>query len=397
KPRARPGSSPTAVGTVFADPTTNSGAGRPDPKQGTFVAVPITTPAPGPWESSRSIGGTDYGLRASQVFGSRSLATLQASRHQERYDLVPTGDGLRVRVEDFTCAGGTSDEPCDVPGAPNFVTGGLGLIYGPNNHGSSRRDQVRGDATFYAGSHDIKLGGDYQDGRTDAVTLFSGGQRVRCYNQYGQTYYRHDFFAVSNTDFSPVDNNSHWKVQDIGAFLQDSWRPAPGLTINAGLRMDREHVFDDLDEAVIRTTTWQPRLGVSWDPNRDGRTKLYAFAGRFSYGLPTDLAIRSYGRNNFYTVTYNFDPVGVAQDPNVPHHEMAGISEGDYRTPVDPGLKGISQDELTIGVEKLLGTSFTLGLKATYRRLANTIEDRCDLDWNRPETNYSGCGITNPG
>src|SRR5262249_45854651 len=66
-------------------------------------------------------------------------------------------------------------------------------------------------------------------------------------------------------------------------------------------------------------------------------------------------------------------------------------------TPVDPGLKGISQDELTIGVEKLLGTSFTLGLKATYRRLANAIEDRCDLDWNRPETNYAGCGITNPG
>src|SRR5262249_15233023 len=24
-------------------------------------------------------------------------------------------------------------------------------------------------------------------------------------------------------------------------------------------------------------------------------------------------------------------------------------------------------------------------------------EDRCDLDYNRPETNYSGCGIANPG
>src|SRR5262249_62411420 len=75
----------------------------------------------------------------------------------------------------------------------------------------------------------------------------------------------------------------------------------------------------------------------------------------------------------------------------------AGILATVFGEAFDQGLKGISQDELTIGVEKILGSSLTLGLKATYRRLANAIEDRCDLDYNQPETNYSACGFVNPG
>src|SRR5262249_21615717 len=106
-----PGASTTLVGTVFGDPTTNSGAGRADPRQGTFNARTINTPAPGPWESTRSSGPTYSAPRPSQVSASASLATLQASRHEARYDLVPTGDGLRTRLEDFTCAGGTREEP----------------------------------------------------------------------------------------------------------------------------------------------------------------------------------------------------------------------------------------------------------------------------------------------
>jgi carboxypeptidase family protein/TonB-dependent receptor-like protein len=392
----------TLVASVFADPTTNSGAGLADPRQaispsGTLgVYQPITNPDPGTWESSRSIGGTDYGLRLNQLFGTASLFTLQASRHQDRYDLLPTGAGSRPRLEDFTCAGGTPEHPCVIPGAPNVVTGGLGFILGANNRSTSHRDQIRGDGTGYLASHEIKLGGDYQEGKTSALTYFSGGQLVQRYNDYGQIYYSHRFFTTSLTDLSPTDSNSGSKVRDFGVFLQDSWRPTPGLTVNAGLRLDRELVYNYLDEAVIRTSTWQPRLGVVWDPKRDGKTKLYAFAGRFSYGLPTDFAVRSFGGNNS-AVTYNFDPAALDQNPNVFKHEKARVSGGSFGDPVDRNLKGISQDELTVGMERLLGSSLTIGLKGTYRRLANAIEDRCDLDYNRPETNYSGCGLVNPG
>jgi hypothetical protein len=147
---------------------------------------------------------------------------------------------------------------------------------------------------------------------------------------------------------------------------------------------------------VIQTTEWQPRLGVVWDPKHDGTAKLYGFVGRFSYGLPTDLAVRSYGGNT-YAVTFNFEPVGLAHDPNVVNHERPEIYGNATGTPVDEGLKGISQDELILGAEKTLGASLSLGVKGTYRRLANAIEDRCDLDYFAPESGYSTCAITNPG
>ncbi len=56
---------------------------------------------------------------------------------------------------------------------------------------------------------------------------------------------------------------------------------------------------------------------------------------------------------------------------------------GPFGMPVDAGLKNYSQDELTVGVEKLLNPSWTLGLKGTYRSLHNAMEDRCDFDYTR--------------
>ena len=54
-------------------------------------------------------------------------------------------------------------------------------------------------------------------------------------------------------------------------------------------------------------------------------------------------------------------------------------------------------DELTVGVERLLMPTLTVGVKGTYRSLGSTLEDRCDFDYNSPETNYSSCAIINPG
>src|SRR6202030_4615089 len=63
----------------------------------------------------------------------------------------------------------------------------------------------------------------------------------------------------------------------------------------------------------------------------------------------------------------------------------------------DAGLKGIYQDEFTLGVEKLLDPTLSIGVKGTYRNLGRAIEDRCDLDYNSPINNFNSCAIMNPG
>ena len=135
---------------------------------------------------------------------------------------------------------------------------------------------------------------------------------------------------------------------------------------------------------MIQTNEWQPRLGVVWDPLGDGTSKVYAFAGRFSYGLPTDLAIRVYGAEMFVVNTYNFDPVGVDSGPERhrprrPRH-IQGSSIGE---PVDAGLKGIVAGRADVGVEKTYRAARSRwGSRRPTARSRSAIEDRCDLDYN---------------
>ena len=387
----------TLVATAFSDPTEISGAAQVGTSSAR-VGGQIQSPDPGTWESRREIGGTDYGLRFSQLLGSSGVVDLQGSRHQDRFELFPPSAAEAVRLEDRQCNGGTPLKACNSRAIePNSVSGGLGRIDGSTQRNSSRRDQFRADATFYLGDHEIKTGGDYQDGRTTSVSSFTGGQLVTRANEFGQPYYVHNFFVKSTTDVTPGDGAIGARAIDEGAYLQDTWRIAPGWTINAGLRWEQADLRNYLEQTVVETThEWQPRLGVVWDPTRQGRMKIYASAGRFYYSLPTNLSVFAYGASA-EVKTYNFDPIDRIQSPSVFGHEQTDVFAVGAGEPVDSGLKGIYQDELIIGVERLLDPTFSVGMKGTYRRLGRWIEDRCDLDPDAPPNNGSNCAIINPG
>ena len=55
------------------------------------------------------------------------------------------------------------------------------------------------------------------------------------------------------------------------------------------------------------------------------------------------------------------------------------------------------QDEVTLGVEKALDPTFSVGIKGMYRRLGNAIDDRCDLDYSAPVNLGNSCANINPG
>jgi outer membrane receptor protein involved in Fe transport len=387
----------TVVATVFGDPSTNSGAGSADPRQGQANIRLITNPDPATWESTRSIGGTDIGTRWDQLFGAAAMLTAQISRHRDRYELEYSGPAAAPRIEDFTCEDGTPEEPCRPPDSPNSVTGGFGFVSGAGNRSRSHRNQYDVDLSLYSGDHEVKLGGDFEDAATEAISYYTGGQVVYRLNEFGQTYYVHQFFASSRMDSVPVDSVRKGETSNVGLHVQDSWKVAPGWTVNAGLRWDQQDVRNYRDETVLKTTNeWQPRLGVVWDPKGDGRTKLHGFVGRFYYALPTVSVVRSFS-NVTDGLTFNFDPATLVHDPSVIGHEESYFAGSTLHTPVDSGLQGGYQDELTVGVEKLLDPTFSIGLKGTYRRLGRVIEDRCDLDYSAPVNNGSSCGIFNPG
>jgi TonB dependent receptor-like, beta-barrel len=192
-------------------------------------------------------------------------------------------------------------------------------------------------------------------------------------------------------------NDVHLNSTDYAAFVQDSWKVRPNLTVDAGLRFDRTDVKGFDGKIVSRLTNeWQPRIGILWDPWGQGTSKVYVFYGRFYYAIPTDINVRDFGSELFVT-TYNFDPLSTVHDPAAPGHPRPDQQGGAFNEPIDANIHGMYQDEFTVGVEKALDPTFSVGLKGMYRRLGNAIDDRCDLDYSAPVNLGNSCANINPG
>ena len=192
-------SSTTIVGTVFADPSTSSGAAGADPRQGLGVdqVTPPVSLDPSTWYSERFQGGTDFGVRATHLFGSRAIATLQGSYHKDRNGLTaPPG----IRYLDQTCAGGTPTSRAAFRRRTTRSPAGTASSSGPMTTARRVVSNTPPASRCTTGDHEIKVGGDYQDGRTDVLGFYTGGQIVRIRNERGQLYYAHRFFAVSPDD-----------------------------------------------------------------------------------------------------------------------------------------------------------------------------------------------------
>jgi hypothetical protein len=405
----------TIVGTIFADPQTNTGA----------LATPTTVnaaipPDPNTYIFRRDVGGTDYAGRLNQLFGSFGILSAQYSHHTDRFTTSPL-DPNTIRVTDSTP--GQHVGPCP-PGfgtscTASVATGGLGNIFGPTINNQSKRDQYAGSFTAYAGNMEIKVGGDYQKDDTFGATYRTGGQGLSILtctgsgtrncdlskapsatNALGDTnkvFYQHSFYTASGTDLTPlVTAPFDTPSKRTGAFVQDTWRIIPTLTVNAGVRWDQDETYKGNGELAFKLKNeWAPRFGFVWDFVGDGTSKAYGSYGRFYYSIPTDLNARVFTANTS-VVTFNYSPTALNQDPTAPR--ARNLQVGSFAgEPVDPNLKAPYQDEYTIGIEKALDPTLSIGIKGTYRTLGRTVEDRCDLDYTDPLAQDNTCAIFNPG
>jgi hypothetical protein len=292
------------------------------------------------------------------------------------------------------------------------VSNGFGSIFGPTNNNNSTRDAYQLNGTFYASNHEIRLGGDYEDNKTFTTSYYTGGTRVQIQScptdptvkqclPSNDIYYGHDFYTNSATDpasaILPDGNVANPKSIRYSAFIQDKWTIIPSLTLSAGIRWDQEDIKDYTGSTIFTLKNeWQPRIGVAWDVVGDGSSKVSASYGRFYFAMPTDLNVRAYGAQTTATVwNYSPNPEDIFQDPNAPR--LTNVQGGPFTEPVQEGLKGIYNDEYTLGFDKAIDPTLAVGVKGTYRHLGRTIEDRCDLDAAYPEANGNTCVIFNPG
>jgi hypothetical protein len=138
----------------------------------------------------------------------------------------------------------------------------------------------------------VNFGGLYNIGSLSAATLspaFAGFPTFSPVQAYGLGIPQVFIQQVGDPHFSE-------SITSLGVFLQDSWRIKPNLTLNFGVRYDVEwtpeqaalNSLAESAQAALNITQGipmdsnniAPRVGIAWDPWKDGKTVI-----RASYGL----------------------------------------------------------------------------------------------------------------
>ena len=197
----------------------------------------------------------------------------------------------------------------------------------------------------------------------------------------GTPYYRINRGDTSNPKIAT-------KTKYDAYFLQTAIK-LDKLNFKLGLRMEGQEMSGNQQTYKFKASdNLGPRLGVTYDMNGDGKSKLYAFWGRYFEKVPNDIAVRSFSnetgvnRSDFATLTgfnqlsnpiLNGTPVldDGATTPTTTHYRTTG----DQTTLVIPGTKSMFQDEMVLGYDSELVNGVTLSNRFIYRKLGRILED----------------------
>ncbi|MFV0389164.1 MAG: carboxypeptidase regulatory-like domain-containing protein [Pyrinomonadaceae bacterium] len=304
---------------------------------------------------------------------------------------------------------------------PNACPQGL---YDPSNSAVvkdvSIRNNMEGDATYYftgGGSHELK--GGYQRFRifndVDSGYITTG----RIDTWYNGTTIA-DLGSLATPNPNAIGSGRLIRYGAFGAaentnqslYVQDKWQIARRLTMNLGVRFEKEDLPSFNNYAPPINFGWgdkvAPRVGASFDVFGDGSTKIFGSYGKFYDRLKFELPRGSFG-GNFYRVDFfdilpgdgptrtaytlasilgNFDDAPGGECPTT-GFIGSGLSrcQYDYRIAsnnpnatvedglVDPDLKPFSSNEFTIGFERNLTELYVFRSRYTHKNVLNAIED----------------------
>jgi len=300
------------------------------------------------------------------------------------------------------------------PGATNVQPAGYNSLL---TNSASVKDMyqrigVSADATFYAnfaGQHTFKGGVQFERIRNDvfsaeqaphisfnwnASRTLLNGQVIR--GPYGYYSYR-QFGTIGDVH-----------VNNLGLFFQDDWTINSRLTLNLGVRSEKEDVpsyVEGLNGFKFGFgDKFAPRLGFAYDIKGDGKWKTFGSYGMFYDVMKLELPRGAFGGDkwieHYYTLdTLDYQSIGVngafpgtfLEDVNfrIPSNDPSCPECG----AIDPDLKPMRQQELVFGLEHELAARMSLSARYVHKQIDQAIEDVGVIDPFLGEVFY----IANPG
>ena len=303
-----------------------------------------------------------------------------------------------------------------------------------------KRKQWSGDVSYFAhflgGTHTLKSGYFWAGQSNEVLRTYQGGfvqmywalqyepltntaicDQIKAQNlaNFGKSLCqgRYGYFVIGNG----VVNTGSSSQTAHALYLQDSWTVGHGLTLNLGIRFDKE-TQPPYDPKRFPTVEFgwgdkiAPRIGGAYDLLHNGKVKVYASYGRFFDIMKMGLARGSFGSDYWHNCVYAMDdtnysaitptyPIGGGCPATGP---APGVTVGrfienvdwratkaDSRDPaISPDMKPMMQHEYVAGVDWAINKDWSLETRYSRKRLDRTIEDMAITD-------NLGFYIGNPG
>ncbi len=165
------------------------------------------------------------------------------------------------------------------------------------------------------------------------------------------------------------------------------------LTLNYGLRVEREVIPSYKPEFPGIEFGWgdkiAPRLGFAYDLKGDGKLKVFGSFGTFYDNLKLELPRGAWGGDHWVDYVYTLDtpdwPSVTCSDVNggttctggkfIEQNDRRHVSNDPASQETDPNLKPAQKREFTIGLERELSSTISLGFRYAHKWWVETIDD----------------------
>jgi outer membrane receptor protein involved in Fe transport len=348
-------------------------------------------------------------LNETHIFGPKWVNEARLGFNRINIAFTPN---LQVNPVDFNINDGIN-QPIGLPQIS--ITGFNFNLGGPSNFPQGRADTtiVLSDTVSYLrGNHSIKFGGEWRRFYNNNFNLDTGAFTFANVN---------NFIAGTASQFTITlgDRASSIEQGALGLYVQDNYKVRPNVTLELGLRYDwnmspterfnRFVVFDPATRSLVQigsagfndvyrqnATNFQPRIGIAWDPFKDGKTSV-----RAAYAVLTDQPV-----TNVVTPLTGNPPLATPQNTTA-----AGLTFANAA--VIAGLAGLAPNSVDAGFDNAYVQSWNLNVqreitptlavsagyfatKGTHLRIARNINQPVN-GGARPFPNLSASSPIRPG